>query len=89
MLQDMKMSPADFERFLKDYEDLARRQPAQGEPEKLTTRPGTGTLRNTVGSTVGPTTPGSSNDLPGEGRAKPTPEYRGAHAEFQKRLSLP
>jgi hypothetical protein len=89
MLRDLKMSPADFERFLKDYEDLARRQQASGEPEKLTTRPGSGTLRNTGGRTIEPTSPGSLDRSSSEGRANPLPEYRDPQAEFQKLLSRP
>jgi hypothetical protein len=89
VLHDMKMSPADFERFLKDYQSLIRRQQVKGEPEKLLTRPGTGTLPPMVGRTTSPTESDRSSDAPGEGKPMPPPEYRNERAEFLKLMSRP
>jgi hypothetical protein len=86
ILRDLKMTPEEFEKFLKDYADLARRREVAGPPEALpSSRAGAGTLPSAGGRPLQST--GSKDDAISPGRAKPPPGYRDAHAEFLRMMS--
>ncbi len=81
MLKDAKMSREQFEAFLRDMKELARRRAEHEEAVRAT--------GSNLPSSVGrPPAPGAkSDDLRGGGRPKPPPEYTEGHAEFLKELS--
>src|SRR5262249_10234504 len=75
VLQKMKMSPEQFEKFLRDYADLARRQDLHKNDEKAPGFSKGGNLPTAGGAQMKPTGD-AKNDLRNEGRPKPPPEYR-------------
>ena len=85
VLKDAKMSKEDFERFLKDYADLAKRQQAAG-PDRDTApapgRAGGAGLPSIGGRAVKPAGAGKPDDTRSEGTPKPPPEYREAQRLF-------
>ena len=88
VLKKMNMSREQFERFLRDYADMVRRQQAEKGPLETLPSPS----RNVAppgGSSARPgkRPDGKADDLRNEGRPKPPPGYRDAYAEFLKRLS--
>src|SRR5262249_59396907 len=89
VLRDAKMSKEQFEQFLRDYAELARRQPKTEDKEVV---PPAGRTGETLPSMVGKPSKASNkkpDDLRNEGKPKPPPEYRKAHDEFLKRLLTP
>jgi hypothetical protein len=84
VLDDAKMSPEEFQRFLKDYEDLLKRQTAA--PKGKEVLPGVkhgGPLPSSGGRQI--KGQGKGGDVQGGGRALPPPGYRDAYAEFLRR----
>lgn len=90
VLRDAKMSREQFEQFLKDYADLARRQPPANDDREVLPAPGgrVGSLPSMASKPIKPTGKGS-DDVRSEGRPKPPPEYRESHADFLQRLQRP
>jgi hypothetical protein len=88
VLEDAKLSEEDYRRFLKAYEEAARRQKdtprADRPPEATTPTP----LPSMRGQARDPTVR-TPDDLRGEGRALPPPAYRDAYREFTKQFSRP
>jgi hypothetical protein len=85
VLKDAKMSREQFEKFLRDYAELARRREKAEKEDAV--RGGSTTLPST-GGTVSPTTPGAKpDDLRGTGRPTPPIEVRGRYEDFIKRLN--
>lgn len=85
-LRRLKMSREDFERFLRDYEEMARRQARQRRPDEAVPGPSPGgKLPVGGGNQLSPTGEGK-DDLRDEGRAKPPPGYRDAYNEMLRRL---
>jgi hypothetical protein len=91
VLRDAKMSREQFEQFLKDYADLARRQPPSADDREVLPAPGSrpGALPSLASKPIKPTGKGPAEDVRGEGRPKPPPEYRESHADFLQRLQRP
>jgi hypothetical protein len=88
ILKDMKMTREDFEKFLKDYAELAKRQ-QKAEPETPETiaPPRAGGTLPTIASGPRKTTgSGKPGDLKNDGRAQPPPEYRDRNTDFVRRL---
>src|SRR5262249_39045734 len=88
VLQDAKMSPEEFRKFLRDYADLVKRKgPTAGALEKLPDASRGSTLPSMGGGRIKPTGTGKPEDLKSEGRALPPPGYRKAHADFLRRVT--
>lgn len=85
ILKDAKMSRKQFEQFLKDYAELARRQPNPPTPERLPDPSTKGTLPSVGGRTI--KGDGTMDNPGGGGRAKPPPGYRDSYADFLRRLN--
>src|SRR5262249_28175849 len=86
LLQKMKMSPEQFEKFLRDYADLARRHELEKSDEKLPGLSKGGNLPTSGGTQMKPTAD-RKNNLPTAARASPPPEYRDSYSEFVRRLN--
>jgi hypothetical protein len=87
ILKDAKMSREQFEKFLRDYEELARRREKAEKEDAV--RGGPPTLPSTGGK-VSPTTPGAkADDLRGAGRPRPPSEYADRYDDFIKGLNSP
>jgi hypothetical protein len=85
ILRDLKMSQGDFEKFLKEYAAMARRQQAARPPETLPASGATpGTLPSIGGHTLTPT-----GDLQegSDGRPAPPADYRDAYSKFLRRTT--
>jgi collagen type III alpha len=91
ILKDMKMSKEDFDRFLKDYAELAKRQTkaAAEAPEAVAPPRVGGTLPTIAGGPRKTTGSGKTDDLKSDGRAQPPPGYRDPYADFVRRLNMP
>jgi hypothetical protein len=88
ILKDLRMSPEEFERFLKKYEDLAKRTAAATE-KVPGSQAGAGNLPALGGANT-PTTPGTQPTGPGlTTRPLPPPGYREANKEFLRQLAQP
>ncbi len=83
ILQKAKMSPEQFERFLRDYADLVRRQRDLDEPEKLP-GPSRGGKLPAAGGRAIERKDGKAGDLHNQGRPKPPPGYRESYQDFLK-----
>jgi hypothetical protein len=87
-LEQLKMTPEEYQRFLREYAELQKRQPKNsGGPETL---PGPrlgdrGPI--TTPHTVNPTGKAPTDVLPGAAPAQAPPEYRNAYQEFTQGLS--
>jgi hypothetical protein len=89
VLKDAKMSAEQYNQFLRDYAELARRQNTNtDEPDSPSTPGRTGTLPSLGGKTIKPSGT-SKQEVRSEGRPKPPPEYRDAHKDFLNRLVTP
>ena len=89
ILKDMKMSPEQFERFLRDYEELAKRPPkaAAGGPDAIAPPQRGGPLPSMGG---GPRQgKGKTDDVRSQGRPLPPPGYRDSYDDFVRRLTTP
>lgn len=85
VLKDAKMSKEQYEQFLRDYAELAKRQEAgRGDVEAPAGR--SGPMANMGGKVIKPAAGAKSDDVRGGGRAKPPPEYRDAYKEFLQKL---
>ncbi len=91
VLKDMKMSKEDFDRFLKDYAELTKRQAkaAAEAPEAIAPPKVGGTLPTIAGGPRKTTGSGKPDDLKSDGRAQPPPGYRDPYADFVRRLNMP
>ncbi|MFO0843538.1 MAG: DUF4175 family protein [Gemmataceae bacterium] len=90
LLKDARMSAEQFRQFLQDYADLARREPPAADDRDVPPAPGrSGPLPSLPGRTIKPGGKAPADDLRGEGRPKPPPEYRDSHADFLQRLQRP
>lgn len=89
VLKEAKMSDEDFQKFLKDYEAMLRRQGAlDRNPEKIgAPLRGGGNLPNQKAQRVVPGTQVNPGQLQRGGQALPPPEFREVHKEFSRRLS--
>jgi hypothetical protein len=89
VLKDMKMSREQFEKFLKDYADLAKRQQkSRAEAPEVLPKPSTsGTLPTIGGKAV--KRPTGKDEVRTEGKPKPPPEYRAPFNDFIERLQTP
>lgn len=88
VLKDLRMSPEEFERFLKKYEELAKR-PGNATEKVPASQPGTGTLPAIGGNTT-TGQPGTQPTGPGlQTRPQAPPGYREANKEFLRLLSQP
>lgn len=91
ILKDLRMSPQEFEQFLKKYEQLAKR-PGELRDPLPPSQPGAGNLPALGGGNRPGTTPGGSNPATGPGtinRPPAPPGYREAYSEFLRKLSQP
>jgi hypothetical protein len=87
VLKEMKMSREQFEKFLRDYADLAKREtkPKAALPEKVAAPQHGGPLPSIAGRTS--TKTGGTSDVRGEGRPKPPPGYDDAYRKFLQGLN--
>ncbi len=91
VLKEANMSREQFEKFLKDYADLARRTgSANNDPEVIPDpRREGGMLPNLTSKPTASKQPGREGAMKNEGRSQPPPEYREAYLEFLDRLKQP
>jgi hypothetical protein len=90
VLKDMKMSKEDFEKFLKDYAELAKRQAkVEAEKPEVIAPPQPGGTLPTIAGGPRKTPGGKTEDLNNEGRGQAPPGYRDAKAEFVRKLNTP
>jgi hypothetical protein len=91
VLKDLKMSREQFEKFLRDYADLAKRQQktAAEAPEVLPGPQRGGALPSVGGTRSKPAAGSKTDDVRSEGRPQPPPEYRDKYADFLRRLATP
>src|SRR5207244_2545944 len=89
MLAEAKISPEEWQKFLKDYEALAKRADARASRDEKVP----GSLRGgnlpTIGGRQIPAAKGRPDDLKSTGRGKAPPGYRDAYADFLRRLNTP
>jgi hypothetical protein len=89
ILKKLKMSEKDFQKFLRDYADMARRQQAEKEaPEILPPPSSRGTLPG-ISSGAVRRPGGKPGEMRNEGRPKPPPGYGDAYPDFLQRLMKP
>jgi hypothetical protein len=87
VLKDAKLSEAEYQRFLKAYEEAARHQKDFKVPDQPSDSGPRISLPSVSGSSKPPDS--STDDLRGDGRALPPPAYRDAYREFTKQFSRP
>jgi hypothetical protein len=85
ILEKMKMSKEQFEKFLRDYADLARRQAKEKDDPELLPAPAGATLPG-MGARPVRRPGGKPGDLRNEGTPKPPPGYGEAYSELLKKL---
>jgi hypothetical protein len=88
ILKSRGISPEEWQKFLKDYERIARRNEAAAREDKLRPSRGGNDLTST-GGRLGPTGKGRPEDLKSDGRGKPPPGYRDSYADFLRKLTEP
>jgi hypothetical protein len=89
VLKNMKMSRREFEKFLRDYAEMAKRhEKTPAEAPEVLPAPKRGGGLATTGDRSKPSGTGKT-EAPSEGRPKPPPEYRAPYTDFLQRLGMP
>ncbi|MFM7152393.1 MAG: hypothetical protein ACKO23_21400, partial [Gemmataceae bacterium] len=90
VLKDAKMSPEEFQKFLKEYQELVRKQKSGELDKDSPPNPGrVSDLPSMARKKTNSEGKATSDEVRGEGQAKPPPEYRDSHKEFLRRLLAP
>jgi hypothetical protein len=90
VLKDLKMSEEDYRRFLKAYEEMARREAAEKPSPDEGAAPGAPSALPSTGSRrVRPDGAKPGTDVGAGGRALPPPPYRDAYRKFTEKIAGP
>jgi hypothetical protein len=89
VLKQANMTEEDYQRFLKAYEEMLKKQAPPAEDKETLAGPqrGGGSLRNQGVRQVQPGGPTKTGNLERGGAAEPPPEFRESYKVFSKQLS--